>query len=397
MSTDSAPVNTKVARDSTIAHARILIVDDLELSCEVLERMLRANGYYNIAVARNGQDAIEQATLMPPDIVILDIQMPVMDGFECCKRLRQMPRHENTPILVQTVLSDLEMRVKAFDCGATDIVIKPVDMGELRARVEVHLQKQYYLRQLQEYHDRTNEELNNARDLQKAILPDAHDIAEMQTRHGLEIASHFRPSSTIGGDFWGIKQVFKNQVACWIVDCSGHGIGAALNAFRLQAYLNEHSPHQSNPGGYLTQMNEKLLELELVGQFATMFYGIIDLRGHTLTYASAGSPPPLIRRKREGIVEQIDATGLPMGLSLHTYPTRTVPFHPGDSILWYSDALIENGLRRGNTTSEATLIEFMEQSHQYSPEDCIDQIIERLDVGAMHQADDDLTLVFCRW
>ena len=204
--------------------SRILIVDDVVLNQMMIEKSLRARGFYNISLAGDGQQALDMAKQSPPDMIILDIVMPVMDGFECCRQLRALPRHRDTPILVQTILTEPQMRLKAFSVGATDIVSKPVDPDELYARVMVHLEKQRYLRELQDYYERTSMELDNARALQLAILPDAYDIATMKQRHSLDVAAHFRPSSEVGGDFWGMKKLFPHQVAFWMVDVSNHGV-----------------------------------------------------------------------------------------------------------------------------------------------------------------------------
>ena len=381
---------------NAIHESRILIVDDVEVSQAVIEQTLRKSGFKHIDIANNGAEALEQARLVAPDIIILDIQMPVMDGFECCEKFRQIPRFRDTPILVQTVLTQPEMRVKAFMHGATDIVSKPIEPNEFYARVLVHLEKQYCMWQLQEYHTRTSKELDNARALQKAILPDAHDIAEMKLRHHLDVAAHFQPSHEIGGDFWGMKQLFAHQVAFWIVDFSGHGVEGALNAFRLQAYLKEYSPLVSKPGEYLVQLNEKLLELLLIGQFATMFYGILDLQAHRMFYASAGSTHPLIRRNATGKAEMIDGSGLPLGLSIHTYPTQEVPFNPGDHILWYSDALTETPDHAGRFATEADLMQALER-HSGSSAEFVMALAQKFESETGGKLHDDLTIVSCKW
>lgn len=182
-----------------------------------------------------------------------------------------------------------------------------------------------------------------------------------------------------------------------MVDVSGHGVSAAMNAFRLHAYLKEYSPHASNPGEYLNQMNEKLLELMLMGQFATMFYGIIDTQGHRLIYASAGSPHPFILRQETGRAERVDATGLPLGLSIHRYPTQEVAFYPGDQLLLYSDALIETRNASGHFFSEEQWMQQLESNSGLSASALIAQLVATFNRHCDGSVNDDLTLCAVKW
>lgn len=376
--------------------SHILIVDDVEVNRVLLDKILRTRGFNNIVQTENGKEALEAVKRHDPDIVILDVLMPEMDGFECCATLRAQEKYRDLPILIQTKLTEPEMRFRAFTEGATDVVSKPVDPDEFYARVMVHLEKRLYMQELQRYQDRIKEELDNARELQHSILPGPEEIEEVRRRCNLEMAAHFAPSSEIGGDFWGMKSLFTHQTAFWIVDFSGHGVTAALNAFRLQAYLKEHSPVVSRPGEYLSHLNEKLLHLLLLGQFATMFYAVIDTEGNRMFYASAGSTHPFILRRATGKVEKIDASGLPLGVSLNFYPTRSTTFARGDQMLLYSDALLETKNADGKCLDEQDIVRFLKEHASLPTVELLHTLVARFEQHTRNRFRDDLTLCLCR-
>jgi len=377
--------------------AMILIVDDQEINRVFIEKTLKMRGYHNLHTATDGKEALELVHHLRPDLVILDILMPNMNGYECCAAIRAMHDYQDLPVLIQTTLNEPEERVTAFAKGATDFIGKPIYPDELCSRVAVQLERQLCIKNLKLYKERIAEELESACQLQLAILPKVHEIEAIEQQCALDIASHFQPSSEIGGDFWGIKNLFPSQTALWMVDLSGHGVASALNAFRLQAYLQEPTPLSARPGEYLSDLNDRLLKLLLRGQFATMFYGIVDSQSSRLFYACACNPHPLILRRKTGKVEMIDGSNKPLGIGMNLYETRFVSFGVGDTLLLYSDALIETPNERGQYIGEETLTRLLEEYPDASAAALKEIILDRLQRHAAKPIlDDDLTLVVVR-
>ena len=353
--------------------APILVADDDVVSRLFIEQALKMRGFTKIILVESGEEALAFLQNSTPGLVILDIFMGGMSGLECCKQIRSKPILQNLPVLMLTSMTDEALRFQSFEAGATDFVSKPIHPQELYARVKVHLQNRMMLKNLELYKGRLDLELQSAHELQSAILPSRAEMEEVQERCRLEIASHMDMSSEIGGDFWGIKSLFPCQTAVWMVDFSGHGVAAAMNAFRLQAYLKEHSPLATRPGDYLSHLNDKLLHLLLRGHFATMFYGIIDTRGNRLHYACACSPHPLILRK-DGSVEKLDGSGMPLGICMQFYPTKSIEFHLGDTLFLYSDALTETSGMDGKYISEDHLMGLL-AAHKGEPAEVLKQKI----------------------
>ncbi|MDD3030116.1 MAG: fused response regulator/phosphatase [Alphaproteobacteria bacterium] len=379
-----------------ILDSHIVIVDDIEINRLFLEKTLRACGFHNFLCLASTKELLVKIKDFQPDLVLLDILFPSgMDGFDCCEVLRRDESYRDLPILIETSIVEPELRVKAFKKGATDFVSKPIDPAELCARVNVHLEKRHSLKALQLYKSRVEAELENARQLQRGLLPEPEQMKECEQCCGLTIDAAFYPSSEIGGDLWGVQTIFPYQVALWLVDFSGHGMVSALNAFRLHAYLKEHVPEAARPGAYLSQLNDKLLNVLPRGQFASMFYGIVDTQSNQLFFARAYMTNPIILHSSTGKAEKLKGSAPPLGVGMHFYSTQTVPFLSGDVLVLYSDALIETANAAGVFMTEEYLITLVEENASASVFELKDILFKSVKEHAGDLICDDLTIVVC--
>lgn len=374
----------------------ILVVDDDPISRLVIEKSLQDFGFTHVKSVENGSQAIIHIKTYPPELVILDIFMPELNGFECCQWIRSQRNLHDLPVLMLTSATDELLRQQSFDAGATDFVCKPLQPDELYARVRIHLQNRIMLKDLRMYKARLEKEMQCARELQFSVLPTAKDVEQARTHCKLDIASHLNTSSEIGGDFWGLKHLYTNELTLWMVDFSGHGMAAALNAFRFQSYLHEHSSVETRPGPYLDELNDKLIKLLMRGQFATMFYCNINSSNNSLDYACACSPHPLLLRKG-GTVDKLDGCGTPLGICEQTYPTNSISFNPGDTLVLYSDALIETPDSDGNYISEEMLTALISEHKNGSAAVIRDQMLEYFQEHSKAPLADDLTFCICRY
>lgn len=374
----------------------IMIVDDVMINRVFLEKTLRACGFRNLLCVANAEEVFSKINDFQPDLVLLDILMPDgMDGFECCEALRSQEKFRDLPILIETSIVEPELRVKAFKKGATDFVSKPIDADELCARVIVHLEKRHSLKTLQQYKSRIETELESARQLQLGILPEQEKIQDYNKRCGLDIAAAFESASEIGGDFWGLENLSPEQTALWLVDFSGHGMPAALNAFRLHTYLKEHIPETARPGEYLSKLNDKLLNLLPRGQFAMMFYGIIDRQNSQLHFSRAYMPNPIVLHRATGKAEKISGSAPPLGIGMHSYSTETIPFTTNDVLLVYSDALTETSNMKREFLTEESLARLIEENSSASVSELKDILLRQFKEHTGGILRDDLTIVVC--
>jgi len=325
-----------------VLDSRILIVDDDGVALELISTYLESAGFTQLETAVDGADALEKAEKFRPDIVVLDIVMPKMDGFEVCNRLRKNPLFVDLPVIVQTGYDKPEDRQKVFASGATDMVIKPIYKMELISRVRIHLENLYLIRDMRMYRKRVENELDFARDMQRNLLPTELLINTVRKTHGIDIASYFMPSSELGGDFWGLIEIDEDKLGVYIVDFTGHGVMSALNTFRLHTLLNEVIGIAADPSAFLSVLNDRLVQLLPTGQFATMIYGVIDRSMNKFNYAAAAAPSVLFLESSKRTIDLLDTSGIPLGVSKKAvYENKQIDIAGDDVIFLYSDAFTE--------------------------------------------------------
>jgi CheY-like chemotaxis protein len=117
---------------------KILLVDDSPTSLFV-ERMVLKDGNYELVTARDGQEAVEQADLHRPDLILMDVVMPRMTGLEACRELRRRPPTERTPIILVTTRGESDSVEAGYESGCSDYITKPIDGLELLTKVRSHL------------------------------------------------------------------------------------------------------------------------------------------------------------------------------------------------------------------------------------------------------------------
>jgi phosphoserine phosphatase RsbU/P len=186
----SPPVAAPETRQIGIYDCLILVVDDTEFNRTLITAMLRQAGFRRIQHAVDGIDALKKIGDELPDLVILDIVMPGLDGFEVCRHLRADPRFSDLPVLVQTALSNTEDRNKAFQLGTTDLITKPIDRNELLARVRIHLENRILIQDLQLYRARLESELGMAREMYNHLLPTPALFDQISRDSGVKIRHH---------------------------------------------------------------------------------------------------------------------------------------------------------------------------------------------------------------
>ena len=337
---------------------KILILEDDVVLRATISSILKKAGFTEIVEVEDGQKGIKELERFKPDLVITDIKMPIVNGLEFCKYVRDHRdiSISSTPILVQTALTESNEKMAVFSAGATDYVSKPIDEKEIIARVNVHLERELMTRTLREFNIRVAQELETAKSTQYLLLPSKDEIESIEKQYKIQLFHHFETCSELGGDFWTSNALSKNEFSISTVDFSGHGLNSALNVFRLHTLMSSILNIGNSPAAYMAHLNTLLEPLIPVGQFATMFYGVVNTESNTLSYSCAASTEPVIVRK-DTSYETLDSSGILLGVSNKaSYDIREVPFNPGDCLFLYSDALIETPDSKGEMSSAEELI-----------------------------------------
>ncbi|PWC34783.1 regulator [Azospirillum sp. TSO35-2] len=339
---DAPGLDSRVLHDQ-ILDCRILVVDDTAFNRTLIGAFLDEAGFRAVSFAADGQEALDRVAAALPDLLILDIMMPGMDGFEVCRRLRAMPEAADLPILVQTALSSGEDRNRAFAAGTTDLVSKPLDRTELLARVRIHLESRVLIRRLQTYRARVEAELAIARSMQEHLLPSPARCAVVGEAAGCVLRANTVISPHLGGDLWGLLPLAGRRFGVYLLNVAGRGVSASLNAFRLHTLLQELAPgHGEDPAALLTALNARAAELLEPGEQATMTYGVVDGGAGRFIHASANGAPPMILRDDGSPPALGAATGLALGIASGTrYRAETMELPPGAVLALYSVAVLE--------------------------------------------------------
>ena len=313
----------------------LLLVDDDSENIQVVNAIL--GDKYKIRVATNGVKALELVRVEPfPSLILLDVIMPYMDGYEVCSQLKTDPKTRDIPVIFLTGKTEVADETKGFELGAVDYIHKPFSPPIVNARVRTHLM----LREAHEIVARQlstmNSELEMARQVQLSILP-----SEIPHLPGLEIAARYLPMSSVAGDFYDFLVPDDQHVGILVADVSGHGLPSALIASMLQSALAAQSPHASDPTQVLAGLN-RAIHGKFERHYVTACYLFVDTLQGTVRYSGAAHPPFLVWQARTGRVTEYMENGLMLGpFGDSHYSAGTLSLEPNDRVLLFTDGLLE--------------------------------------------------------
>jgi sigma-B regulation protein RsbU (phosphoserine phosphatase) len=373
----------------------ILIVDDTVANLQLLSKMLSVQGY-RVRPVPSGTLALTAAAAEPPDLVLLDIRMPEMDGYEVCERLKADEETRDVPIIFISALDATEDKVKAFKAGGLDYITKPFQVEEVLARVETHLALRRLQRELEDANAKMEMELALAGEVQASFLP-----RELPTIPEWQVAVTLRPSRETSGDFYDVILLSNGRVGILAADVVDKGAGAALfmalSWTLLRAFSRE---YLEEPESVLGAVNRRILEDTNAKQFVTAFYGILDPATGGLVYCNAGHCPPiLISQNDNGAVERLTRTGVPLGIfAEQSWKQGIAQLDPGDVLVLYSDGITEARSMDDSFFGENRLIESVRRRLGKPAEEIQVGVLGDLEgfVGEAPQTDDIILCVLVR-
>jgi len=368
----------------------VLVVDDAPANLHLVNQILHDT--YKVRIATSGAKGLELAAGKPhPDLILLDVVMPGMDGYEVCSRLKSTPDTKDIPVIFLTGQTESAEETRGFEVGAVDYIHKPFSPSVVAARVQTHLALRETREQLERQLLAIQHEMETARQIQFSILPQS-----VPQTPGLDIAARYVPMTAVAGDFYDYAVIDRNRIGILVADVSGHGMPAALIASMMKIAFAAQSQHAADPVRVLTGLNEALIG-KFQGHYVTAAYAVIDTAAQTLCYAGAGHPP-LLLRDASGAMSALMENGLFLGAFPGvSYTAVEVPFRQGDWAVMYTDGIPEMMNPSEEQFGEPRLESYIGEHAKPRASDFIEGLLHHVYSWAgravEHEADDDVTVV----
>lgn len=353
----------------------ILVVDDNPTNLSVLVDYLEHMNF-EVLAAEDGESALELIGYVTPDIILLDVMMPGIDGFETCQRLKSNPKTKEIPVIFMTALANTEDKLKGFQVGAVDYITKPIQHEEMLARLTTHLtignlQKVTTAQKIElEANNHRLKALNSqfeadlifAQKVQQNLLPNSRP-----NWPDLDIIFYTYSAKRIGGDFYNYHLAEDDKYSIAVNDVSGHGLSAALIMAVSLSLLNVALPLSLRPRDLINHLSEKMKPYtKATGHNWALTYTQLE-PGHEsdwrLHITNAGGIPPYIRRS-DGSVEWVEVFGPPLGTDLYApdeYDELITTLNQGDLLIIITDGVTEAKNRSGNMFGFNQFKEIIEQ------------------------------------
>jgi sigma-B regulation protein RsbU (phosphoserine phosphatase) len=358
--TEIVPTTARAVRMAPPQHTgKLIVADDDPGNREMLRRRLERLGH-SVQLATNGRIALEMLRREAFDLLLLDLQMPEMNGYEVLQRLKVDDDLREIPVIVLSASDETSRIVSCIEMGATDYLSKPFDAVLLRARIDACLEKKKLHDREREAHEALERsqkhlagELAKAANYVRSLLP--------EPMHGRAQSDwHFEPSEQLGGDAFGHHWLDDDHLAIYLLDVCGHGVGAALLSVSVLNVLRARALPDTDfrdPARVLAALNQAYPAESQGFFYFTMWYGVYRASTRELTYASGGHPPALLAG--EGGLALLTTDGSPIGCFADAEYVRAsckVPF--GSRLLVFSDGVFEIFLERERVQ---TFDEFLEK------------------------------------
>lgn len=326
----------------------ILIVDDTPANLRLLSQMLAQRGH-RVRAVTSGARALASVQMSLPHLILLDIKMPEMDGYEVCERLKADAQTRDVPVIFISALDELQDKVRAFAVGGVDYVTKPFQVEEVVARVETHLTLRCLQQQLESANQKMARELALAGQVQATFLP-----SKLPSMPGWDLAVALKPARETSGDFYDVQLTADGLLGLLVADVVDKGVGAALYMALSWALIRAYAAeHPGQPEVVMEAVNRRILADTSGDQFLSAFYGVIDPGTGNLIYSNAGHYPPYIlgrgngrysipRAGRDRITRSLPRTGMLLGVEQEEkWSQASVQLAPGDVLVLYTDGILD--------------------------------------------------------
>jgi len=377
----------------------VLAVDDTPENLDVVKGILSSE--YIVKAATSGPMALKIAEKQRPDLILLDIMMPDMDGYEVCKHLKENEQTRDVPVIFLTAMDQTTDEARGFELGAADYMTKPVNPPILKARVATHLALKKSMDDLQSayqvikgHKDRMEQELNVGHDIQMSMLP--LEFPAFPDREEFNVHALLEPAREVGGDFYDFFFINDDEICLVVGDVSGKGVPAALFMAVTRTMIKTQAVDDPSPASIVTRVNEELSADNPASMFVTLFFAIANVKTGEVRFTNAGHNPPYILRQDRSL-ECLDQRHGPIIGAVEGVAFREdqVQLEAKDTLVIFTDGVTEAMDISQQLYSEPRLESCIGKSAG-APDQITGEILHDVEAyaGEAEQADDITILAF---
>lgn len=364
----------------------VLVVDDNIDMCKFLRSILEK--HYEVETAENGIEGFKMAKSLMPNIIISDVMMPELNGYEMTEMIKKDTALRGIPIILLTAKANITDKIDGFEYGADDYLIKPFNSKELLARIKSLIKARENEQLILQRNIEIERDLSIARQLQANIIPKENPVIP-----GYMIHSIYLPMEKVGGDLYTIIENTET-IEIFIADVSGHGLTGAFLSMMTKVAI-ESIPARNSPMNVQESINNIICKSTVHQNFVTSFYGIIDKKTNTMKYCNAGHFPPIVYRQESQNFFDLHTKGNPLGwfenINLNEGHFK---FEKGDRFVLYTDGIIECIDSLDKEFGDDRFKEHIKQYIKSTPEDFTQNLVNTLyKISGKKKFDDDVCMV----
>ncbi|MDQ8732913.1 fused response regulator/phosphatase [Paenibacillus sp. LHD-38] len=274
----------------------IIIVDDNATNQIIIKAILNKEGYEDLKIASSAMELYDLLDIDSEctaetnvDLILMDMMMPEIDGLEACKRILQVERFKDVPIIFVTALGDSNKMAEALDAGASDYVMKPINKMELLARIRSSLR----LKQEIDWHKERDKQMKAKLELAKKVQRNV--LSQPINDDNIAVNAVYQPSSELAGDFYAWYRIEESRYGVILLDMMGHGISSSLVCMYISSVLKDTIKRITEPDLVMQELNRYMNQLykkeELLNYYFTAIYLVLDTKNRIIEYVNAGHPP----------------------------------------------------------------------------------------------------------
>jgi sigma-B regulation protein RsbU (phosphoserine phosphatase) len=377
---------------------KILVVDDEPLNINILVELLKDK--YKMMAAKSGVQALKAArSSNKPDLILLDIMMPDMDGYEVCRQLKDDKNTKDIPVIFVSAMSEELDETKGFDVGAIDYITKPISPKILESRVHTHLALTQQALELKEAHaliqqqqQRMQDELNVARDIQLSMVPTTFPQDE-----AVDVYATLKPAREIGGDFYDAFMLDNESLCLCVGDVSGKGAPAALFMAMTKTLIKSYASSDLSTASIMTRVNDELCEGNDENLFVTVFLAILNIHTGELRFTNAGHNYPYLIKEDKSLVTLNQKHGpIVAAMDGLVYKEDLINLDKFDTLFLYTDGVTEAMNNEEELYGEKRLENFLTEHNCKDVKTSVDLLMK--DIYTYENSSDqtdDITVLSC--